>query len=110
MFQLVRSQRFHWIDCSGAASGQIACQRSRCGQDDRYCDERQGIERADAEQERFHESHKCGCRAEAEADDDSDSSQGEVTANEHPAQRSFFVRRARGGFRFRACAAKRRTR
>ena len=43
--QLVRSQRFNWIDSGRAASRQIACQRSRGGQDERHSEERQGINR-----------------------------------------------------------------
>src|ERR1700724_523814 len=82
--QLLRSQRFHWIDSSRAASRQIACKGSRGGQDDRHCAGRQGIERADAEQQRFHESHEYGSRSEA--NDDANSSQHEGRANEHPSQ------------------------
>ncbi len=42
------------------ASRQIACKRSCGSRHDRNFNERQGIERADAEQQVFHESHEWG--------------------------------------------------
>ena len=52
-----------------------------------------GIERTDAEEQRFHESHECGCRSEA--NDDANSSQHEGGTNEHPRSTPFCAPSAR---------------
>src|SRR5580698_11449794 len=63
--KLLGSKRSYRIDGSGAAGWQIACQRRCSYQDHRYGNERDRIERANAEQQRSHQAHERRCRAKA---------------------------------------------
>src|SRR5262245_20254107 len=79
-----RFQGLNWVDRRCAARRHVACEASRCEEYREYCDVGANIQRADAEQQRRHESRQC--ERNGKAGEDSGAGKRQAVPQKHPHQ------------------------